>query len=218
MSKQATGGYPAILVLDPVGDVFRRVRVLGLEASVWRVAGLDRSDVAAADLVLYVPSGDPDWSTAALLAARVPTIAVLPSCHTGRAVEALRRGLWGCIEARLSCAALRRTLIGALAGEPAFARAVLGAWLGARSLHVGDQRLTDRQREIIGLIAEGATDKKIAAVLGISVATAEKHVGNILDRLRVPSRAAAVAAATASPLFLDSLPSAEAPVIGTADR
>jgi DNA-binding NarL/FixJ family response regulator len=54
--------------------------------------------------------------------------------------------------------------------------------------------LTPRQHEIVSLIARGATDKEIGAALGIATATAQKHVTNILQRLQVPNRAAAVAA------------------------
>ncbi|MBU6424058.1 MAG: helix-turn-helix transcriptional regulator [Chloroflexota bacterium] len=190
--------YRTLVVFDPVGDAFRHVRELGLEASVWRVGKMDGFDaLGTADLALYVWDGEPDWTKPSLIAVRTPTIAMLSSYTASAALEALRCGLWGCIPTTLTPAALRRALAGALAGQPAFSREVLGTWLRARSLHVADPRLTARQREIIALITEGATDKKIAASLGISVATVEKHVGHILDRLRVPNRAAAVAVAAA---------------------
>ncbi|HEU5287473.1 MAG TPA: helix-turn-helix transcriptional regulator [Candidatus Limnocylindria bacterium] len=54
------------------------------------------------------------------------------------------------------------------------------------------RRLTQRQRQIVGMIARGMADKEIAAALGIATATAEKHVANVLLRLQVPNRAAAV--------------------------
>lgn len=54
------------------------------------------------------------------------------------------------------------------------------------------RRLTRRQRQIIGMIARGMPDKEIAATLGIARTTAEKHVSNVLSRLQVPNRAAAV--------------------------
>jgi len=73
----------------------------------------------------------------------------------------------------------------------------VGAWLReghsvARGNADGAGRLTARQREIVGLIARGATDKEIGAALGIRTATAQKHVANLLRRLGVPNRAAAV--------------------------
>jgi DNA-binding CsgD family transcriptional regulator len=52
--------------------------------------------------------------------------------------------------------------------------------------HVG---LTRREREIAGLIAQGLSNREIAARLVISSRTAESHVGNILGKLGLTSRA-----------------------------
>jgi DNA-binding CsgD family transcriptional regulator len=52
-------------------------------------------------------------------------------------------------------------------------------------------RLTAREREVLSLLANGATDKDVAATLVISPRTASIHVGNILAKLQVPNRGAA---------------------------
>jgi DNA-binding NarL/FixJ family response regulator len=44
-------------------------------------------------------------------------------------------------------------------------------------------RLTSRQREIVQLLAEGKSSKEVAAVLGLSVKTAETHSANIMRKL-----------------------------------
>jgi DNA-binding NarL/FixJ family response regulator len=44
-------------------------------------------------------------------------------------------------------------------------------------------RLTGRQREIVQLLAEGKSSKEVAAVLGLSVKTAETHRANIMRKL-----------------------------------
>lgn len=49
--------------------------------------------------------------------------------------------------------------------------------------------LTRREREIAGLIAQGLSNREIAARLVISSRTAETHVGNILNKLGLTSRA-----------------------------
>ncbi|MGE5372430.1 MAG: response regulator [Solirubrobacterales bacterium] len=46
------------------------------------------------------------------------------------------------------------------------------------------ERLTPRQKEIWRLIAEGATTKEIAAILGISTKTVETHRAQLMDRLQ----------------------------------
>jgi len=56
-----------------------------------------------------------------------------------------------------------------------------------------DQELTDRQRQLLGLVAAGYTNGQIARRLGLADSTVRKHLENIFDRLQVHSRAAAVA-------------------------
>jgi DNA-binding CsgD family transcriptional regulator len=53
--------------------------------------------------------------------------------------------------------------------------------------------LTSRERQVLALLAEGATNKAIARRLGISVHTAKFHVGSLLDKLDAAGRTDAVA-------------------------
>jgi DNA-binding CsgD family transcriptional regulator len=53
--------------------------------------------------------------------------------------------------------------------------------------------LTPRERDVLALMAEGASNKAIARQLGISVHTAKFHVGSILDKLDATGRTDAVA-------------------------
>ena len=55
--------------------------------------------------------------------------------------------------------------------------------------------LTRRQREVLSLIAQGLSDQEIATRLFLSEHTVHRHVANVLTRLGVSSRAAAVATA-----------------------
>jgi len=48
-------------------------------------------------------------------------------------------------------------------------------------------RLTAREREVVQLLAEGKSNKEVAARLGISVKTAEAHRGNIMRKLNLHS-------------------------------
>ena len=49
--------------------------------------------------------------------------------------------------------------------------------------------LTGREREILQLLAEGKTNKEVAAVLNLSLYTVETHRGNILQKLNLHSSA-----------------------------
>lgn len=77
-----------------------------------------------------------------------------------------------------------------------YVRAVLGP---SGPASAGWQRwelaLTPREREILMAIRQGQTTKQTARQLGISVRTVENLQGNLFRKLRVHSRAAAVAAA-----------------------
>jgi DNA-binding CsgD family transcriptional regulator len=53
--------------------------------------------------------------------------------------------------------------------------------------------LTPREREVLALMAEGASNKSIARQLGISVHTAKFHVGSVIDKLDATGRTDAVA-------------------------
>ena len=57
--------------------------------------------------------------------------------------------------------------------------------------------LTERQREVLGLIAAGAANKQVAYRLGISEKTVKAHVTAILRALNVATRAEAAAKVTA---------------------
>jgi DNA-binding NarL/FixJ family response regulator len=57
---------------------------------------------------------------------------------------------------------------------------------GAQSTQVS---LTRRERQVVGLIAEGLTNRQIAERLTLSVRTVERHIANIYDRLGCTGKA-----------------------------
>jgi DNA-binding NarL/FixJ family response regulator len=50
-----------------------------------------------------------------------------------------------------------------------------------------DSVLTDREREVVQLLAEGKANKEVAAALGISVKTVETHRATIMRKLEIDS-------------------------------
>ena len=77
------------------------------------------------------------------------------------------------------------------AGEPADAVVVLPP---SEAAHAdGTASLTPRELEVLGLLAEGASNKEIARRLGISVHTAKFHVGSVIEKLDAVGRTDAVA-------------------------
>ena len=64
--------------------------------------------------------------------------------------------------------------------------------LSARNPHAV---LSDRERQVLQLIAQGSSNKAIASLLGITEGTVKCHVGVILEQLNVTDRTQAVLAA-----------------------
>jgi LuxR family maltose regulon positive regulatory protein len=64
-----------------------------------------------------------------------------------------------------------------------------------RSAHPGSRisnTITAREREVLAMIGEGLTNKRIARILEISPETVKTHVKNIFLKLAVSTRAEAV--------------------------
>jgi two-component system, NarL family, nitrate/nitrite response regulator NarL len=59
---------------------------------------------------------------------------------------------------------------------------------GPEALAGAHQELTAREREVLGCLAEGMSNKQIAAALGISVRTVTVHVSNVLRKTGAASR------------------------------
>lgn len=54
------------------------------------------------------------------------------------------------------------------------------------------EELTDREREVLRLVGRGVSNQQIAEELFITEATVKSHVGNILSKLQLPDRPAAI--------------------------
>ncbi|MER2551884.1 MAG: LuxR C-terminal-related transcriptional regulator [Thauera sp.] len=68
--------------------------------------------------------------------------------------------------------------------------------VGSRARHTADRaaqqryaQLSEREREVLGLIVEGLTNKEIARALGLSPRTVETHRANLFAKLEVGSLA-----------------------------
>lgn len=84
-------------------------------------------------------------------------------------------------------------------GEP-YVQPLLGAalskWQSSLSGRTEGGKLTQREREVLGLVALGHTNAEIASITGVSLRTVETHRSHLVHKLAVHSRADLVARAT----------------------
>ena len=88
-------------------------------------------------------------------------------------------------------AAIRAARRGEVHLDPAVARRLLRAMSTPKTPELVEP-LTEREREVLALLARGAANKEIARALGVTDKTAKGHVGNILGKLGLTSRTQAV--------------------------
>ena len=72
---------------------------------------------------------------------------------------------------------------------PAIAREVMERYIKQPQDQAGHPRLTEREKQVLSLIAEGRSNKEIAEQLCLSVKTVMAHRTNIMDKLDIHSRA-----------------------------
>ncbi len=194
-------GNPArvVVVIDEVGTVLSTLAAANLGVPLLHVRHRrDLGELTDVSLVVIAAYGSPRWSEVAAAAGSAPTVVVASPGRSADARDALAALAFGYLSATLAPDAMRRAIKGALRGQPAYARDALGNWISEQLAAITPELrrtvgLTPRQRDVIRLVARGSSDKQIGQELGITTATAQKHVTNVLKRLGVPNRAAAVA-------------------------
>lgn len=112
-------------------------------------------------------------------------------------VSLLQAGAIGILSRNATVPELSRGLIAAERGEivlpPALAARALTA-LARGEIHApqSTETLTERERDVLTLLAQGMTNKDIAQSLFLSVRTIEAHLRNIYSKLDVTTRTEAV--------------------------
>jgi DNA-binding NarL/FixJ family response regulator len=185
--------------------VVRGGLVAGLPAHRVDVVG-EAADVATAvevitrtapDVVLldvHLPGGGGAAVLARLGPAAPPTLAISASDERDDVVATVRAGATGYLlktaELDEIAAAARATSEGRPVFSPELAGHVMDLDLSAPA-EVADptwERLTEREREVLRLLARGRTYDRIGEALVVSPRTIETHVRNILHKLQVTNR------------------------------
>jgi DNA-binding NarL/FixJ family response regulator len=117
---------------------------------------------------------------------------VLVLAEGAAAVAALRAGAAGVLAPDASAGDLAAVLPALARGLTVVPPEALAGLLGRRA-QGPSASLTRREREVLDLLAAGASNKLIARRLGLSFHTVKAHVAAVLDKLGAASRADAVA-------------------------
>jgi DNA-binding NarL/FixJ family response regulator len=177
------------------------VATAGDGAEAVRRAPAARPDVVVLDLQLPKLSGV-EVTRALVAMAHVPRILVLSASGEHEDVlEAVKAGATGYLVKSASreelLSAVARTALGEAVFTPGLAGLVLGEF---RRLAAGGSgptaaegrdgvpRLTDRETEVLRLVAKGLSYKQIADRLVISHRTVQNHVQNTLNKLQLHNR------------------------------
>ena len=149
-------------------------------------------DVVLMDLLMPVLDGI--GATARIKASHPETevVALTSFIEEDRVTAALEAGASGYLlkdaDADDVAMAIRRAHAGEVHLDPQVAR-LLAQRLRQRRTEPGPREpLTDREREVLALVAKGHANKEIAALLDITERTARTHVSNILGKLDLASR------------------------------
>ena len=169
------------------------VDVVGLAEdgqSLLRSVALDRPDVAIVDIKMPPGHKDEGLVAASEIRRRHPAVGVLVLSHyldsryAVRLLEQHSSGVGYLLKERVSHVqvlldAMRRVADGECVVDPT----IVARLVTRQRNHGLLDELTDREREVLALMAEGQTNQRIATSLVISSKTVERHVGHIFAKL-----------------------------------
>ena len=143
---------------------------------------------------------------------RPPSVIVL-SMHTDESyiIRALAAGARGYLLKDATDEDLLPAIRSVAAGKPFFSPAVTAVLmedymrqLQARGLSDSYHLLTDRERQVLQLLAEGRSNKEVATLLDVGVSTVETHRANLMQKLSLHNTAEIVLYAVRKGIIVQS--------------
>lgn len=188
-----------VLLIAPIPAMRLGLRALLAESGLEVVGEADRLDSpdladADADVLIYASSSG---SLPDLEADSVKGAAFLLLTDDPAVVPSLTRlpQPWGVLPLESSREEMLAALGALTEGLIVGAQPLMAALLDPRTLSRADAEnppLSEREIEVLGLLAQGLANKQIAAALGISEHTVKFHVSSIYTKLNVTNRAEVV--------------------------
>lgn len=189
-------GVPEFVVVDEAGN--------GEEAV--SKAEQHRPDVILMDLQMPVLTGVEATRRIVRAHPQAGVVIITMFEDTDSVLAALRAGARGYILKDADEDELLRSIRAVASGEALFGPAAAQRLLkyisevAPSAPRTAFPELTEREREVLALIAEGLTNQDIADRMSLSLKTARNHVSNILTKLQVADRNEAIARARAAGL------------------
>jgi DNA-binding NarL/FixJ family response regulator len=176
-------------VLDAEPDL----TCVGVASSLERGKAMVRA--ASPDVVLLdhrLPDGDgvPAISDLHALRPSLGVVVLTASAADHVLVQAIEAGASGFLSKTSSLGEVTAAVRAAAAGEALISPELLARLLPRLSRTSGHrlQDLTDREREVLGLLADGLTNAAIAEQLVVSVHTVRNHIANLSSKLGAHSK------------------------------
>jgi two-component system, NarL family, nitrate/nitrite response regulator NarL len=171
-----------------------------------RLVEQQRPDIVLMDI--FMPQGDGLFATKEIRS-RFPNTAVVmltSSENEEHLYEAMRLGAAGYLLKSLDADELFDLLTRVIQGEVAMTRTMASRLLKGLATGHSDtnserEKLTDREAEVLRLVARGNSNPQIAVELCITVNTVKSHLKNILSKLKLDNRTQVAAYAAKSGLL-----------------
>jgi NarL family two-component system response regulator LiaR len=147
-----------------------------------------KPDVVLMDLMMPVMDGISAIHEIRQSIPEVEVIALTSVLEDASVIGAVRAGAIGYLLKDTKAEELCRSIRAAAAGQVQLSPQAAARLMREVRAPESPQSLTERETEVLRLLAEGKANKEIALTLSISETTVKTHVSNILMKLGVPSR------------------------------
>jgi NarL family two-component system response regulator LiaR len=151
-----------------------------------------RPDVILMDILMPVMDGIRATATIRDELPETEVIALTSVLESDTVIDAVKAGAIGYLFKDTQAAELRKAIKAAAAGQVQLSPQASAALVQKVLVPETTQALTERETEVLHLLAQGQSNKEIARTLRVVEDTAKTHVRHILSKLGVQSRMQAV--------------------------
>jgi two-component system, NarL family, response regulator LiaR len=146
-------------------------------------------DVVLMDLLMPVMDGIAATAAIRREMPDIEVVAVTSVLEDTAIIDAMRAGAIGYLLKDTDSDELRRSIKAAAAGQVRLSPQVAARLLReVRTPETSTESLTERETDVLRLLAQGKSNKEISRTLNIAEQTVKTHVSHILGKLGLPSR------------------------------